>query len=424
MTSAVLLVVAAAVGIAATAVKLRHFLRDWTDPAMRALTVSCVALATAVAIQLPPVYLALNDAAGFNAAWPVQHVLAVLAAHLVVVFFLHSTKDTRTEGPGFRRRVNALGGVAIAASALMCGLFALDPGARDFVHGPGGLNDSGGSPTAAGAGAFLVFSVYLGTAIVVISRQSARWARKARHIPWLSAGLALVSAGTLFGFAYCLHKLLYQLATVAGWEPGWTVSSVEGWLMPAATALSASGVVLAASGAHLGRRPRGPVRMWWGHYRARRALYPLWHRFRTVMPEIGLIPPGRVVPDWLLLDNAAFRLRRAVVETWDGARHIRSLVPPEDPVALRAKELGERAGLAGDDLAAVITAATVEVGLRRRSACPKAEVIGAGPGFGGGDLADEVDWWRRVARAHRRSPIPGAVLAEYLEETLPRTADA
>ena len=421
MTAASLLVVAAVVGIAATAVKLRHFLRDWTDPAMRAFALGCLALAVAVAIQLPPVYPALNAAAGFNAAWPVQHALVVLAAHLVVVFFLHSTEDAAA--PGFRRRVTALGGVAIAASALMCGLFALEPHARDFVHGPGGLNDSGGSPTAAGAWAFITFSVYLGTAIAVISRQSARWARRARHIPWLSAGLALVSAGTLFGFAYCLHKLLYQLAMAAGWEPGWTVSSVEGWLMPAATALSASGVVLAASGAHLGRRPRGPVRMWWGHYRARRALYPLWHRFRTVMPEIGLIPPGRVVPDWLLLDNAAFRLRRAVVETWDGARHIRSLVPPDDPFALRAKELGERAGLTGDDLAAVITAATVEVGLRRRGDCPKDEVIGAGPGFGG-DLDDEVDWWRRVARAHRRSPIPGAVLAEYLADALPRTADA
>ena len=413
MSAATLLVVAVVVGMAATLVKFRHFLRDSDNPAMRALTLGCLALAAAVAIQLPVVYPVLNAGAGFNAAWPVQHVLVVVAAHLIVVFFLHSIEDD-VDG-----KAKALRAVAVAASVVMCGLFALEPGARDFVHGPGGLNDSGGRPTVVGAWAFITFSVYLGTAIVVISRLSARWSRKARHIRWLSVGLGLVSVGAVFGFGYCLHKFLYQLALVSGYAPGWTVSSVEGWLMPAATALSASGIVLAASGAHLGRRPRGPVRLWWEHYRARRALYPLWHRFRTAMPEIGLIPPGRVLPDWLLLDNAAFRLHRAVVETWDGARHIRSLVPPDDPAALRAKELGERAGLRGDDLAAVITATAVEVGLRRRAERPGDEVVGAGPGFGGGDLADEVDWWRRVARAHRESPIPGAVLSEQL-----RTIDA
>lgn len=408
-----LLVVAVVVGVVATLVKFRHFLRDSGNPAMRALTIGCLALAAAVAIQLPVVYPALNAGAGFNAAWPVQHVLVVVAAHLIVVFFLHST------GRATRANERALGAVAVVAAVVMCALFAAEPGARDFVHGPGGLNDTGGTPTAAGAWAFITFSVYLGTAIVVISRLSARWARKARHIRWLSVGLGLVSVGSVFGFGYCLHKFLYQLALVSGHTPSWTVSSVEGWLMPAATALSASGIVLAASGAHLDRRPRGPLRLWWEHYRARRALYPLWHRFRTAMPEIGLIPPGRVLPDWLLLDNAAFRLHRAVVETWDGARHIRSLVPPEHPCAVRAKELGERAGLRGDELAAVITAAAVEVGLRRRAEEPGAEVVGAGPGFGGGDLADEVEWWRLVARAHRDSPIPGAVLSEYL-----RTAHA
>lgn len=415
MSAATLLVVAVVVGMTATAVKLRHFLRDSGNPAMRALTIGCLALAAAVAIQLPAVYPVLNAGAGFNAAWPVQHVLVVVAAHLIVVFFLRSTEPA--DGRAARDKARSLSAVAVAASVAMCALFAVEPGARDFVHGPGGLNDTGGSPTAAGAWAFITFSVYLGTAIVVISRLSARWARKARHISWLSVGLGLVSAGAVFGFGYCLHKFLYQLALVTGHTPGWTVSSVEGWLMPAATALSASGIVLAASGAHLGRRPRGPVRLWWEHYRARRALYPLWHRFRTAMPEIGLIPPSRVLPDWLLLDNAAFRLHRAVVETWDGARHIRSLVPPDDPCAVRAKELGERAGLRGDELAAVITATAVEVGLRRRAERPGAEVVGAGPGFGGGDLADEVEWWRLVARAHRDSPIPGHVLSEHLRTT-------
>ncbi|MFC7615635.1 MAB_1171c family putative transporter [Actinokineospora soli] len=411
MSAATLLVVAVVVGMTATLVKFRHFLRDRANPAMRALTLGCLALAAAVAIQLPVVYPVLNAGAGFNAAWPVQHVLVVIAAHLIVVFFLHSTES--------HGNAAALRAVAVAASVVMCVLFALEPGARDFVHGPGGLNDSGGEPTVVGAWAFITFSVYLGTAIVAISRLSARWSRKAKHIRWLSLALGLVSAGALFGFAYCLHKFLYQLALVSGHTPGWTVSSVEGWLMPAATALSASGIVLAASGAHLDRRPRGPLRLWWEHYRARRALYPLWHRFRTAMPEIGLIPPGRVLPDWLLLDNAAFRLHRAVVETWDGARHIRSLVPPDDPAALRARELGEAAGLRGDDLAAVITAATIEVGLRRRAERPGEEVVGAGPGFGDGDLADEVDWWRRVARAHRGSPIPSTVLSEQV-----RTAHA
>ncbi|MGW5054407.1 MAB_1171c family putative transporter [Actinokineospora sp. NPDC004072] len=411
MTPATLLVIAVVVGMAAPLIKFRHFLNDSGNPAMRALTLGCLALAIAVALQLPVVYPVLNAAAGFNAAWPLQHVLVVAAAHLIVVFFLHSTEaDTKA---------TTLRVIAAAAAITMCVLFATNPGARDFVHGPGGLNDSGGQATTAGAWAFITFSVYLGTAIVVISHLSARWARKARHIRWLSTGLALVSIGAVLGFAYCLHKFIYQLAQVTGHTPAWTVSSVEGWLMPAATGLSALGIVLAASGAHLGRRPRGPIRLWWEHYRARRALYPLWHRFRTAMPEIGLIPPGRLVPDWLLLDNAAFRLHRAVVETWDGARHIRSLVPPDDPCAVRARELGERAGLRGDDLAAVITAATVEVGLRRRAERPGVELVGAGPGFGGGDLADEVDWWRRVARAHRDSPIPTAVLAEYL-----RTADA
>ncbi|MGX7826132.1 MAB_1171c family putative transporter [Actinokineospora sp. 24-640] len=407
MSAATLLVIAVVAGMAASAVKFRHFLRDSANPAMRALALGCLALAMGVAVQLPVVYPLLNAGAGFNAAWPVQHVLVVVAAHLVVVFFLHSTED---DPAAHRRDARAL---AVVASLVMVALFAADPGARDFVHGPGGLNDSGGQASTAGAWAFITFSLYLGAAIVVISRLSARWARKARHIRWLSVGLALVSAGTVLGFAYSAHKLGYQLALLAGLTPGWTVSSVEGWLMPAAAALALSGVVLAASGAHLVRRPRGPVRLWWEHYRARRALYPLWHRFRTAMPEIGLIPPGRLVPDWLLLDNAAFRLHRAVVETWDGARHIRSLVPPDDPHAVRARELGERAGLTGDALAAVITAATIEVGLRRRAEHPGAEVLGAGPGFGGGDLADEVDWWRAVARAHRASPIPRAVLAEY-----------
>lgn len=411
MSTASLLVLAVVAGVAATLVKFGHYLRDSANPATRALTLGCLALLLAVSVQLPSVYPALNAAAGFNASWPVQHALVVVAAHRVQEFLLRSIEPSPEV---VRRRGRRLGVVAVAATALMLALFAADPGARDFRHGPDGLNDSGGPATAAGAWAFLTFSVYLGISTLVVTRLSARWARKARHIRWLSLGLAVASAGAVCGFLYCLHKFGYQLALVAGWAPPWTVTSVEGVLMPVAAALALSGVVVAAVGAHLDRRPRGPVRMWWEHYRARRALYPLWHRFRTAMPEIGLVPPSRWLPDWLLLDNAAFRLHRAVVETWDGARHIRSLVPPEDPYAVRARQLGERAGLRGDDLAAVITAATIEVGLRRRAHDPAAATAGgAGPRFGEGDLADEVDWWRRVARAHRRSPIPRAVAAEH-----------
>jgi hypothetical protein len=103
------------------------------------------------------------------------------------------------------------------------------------------------------------------------------------------------------------------------------------------------------------------------------------------------------------------RLLRRVVEISDGRLTVAPYVSPR--VAALARERGEAAGLAGEELAAVVEASQIAAGLAAmgRGDAPVAERGGPAAADDGGpagdDLATEVTRLVRVTRAFASSPV-------------------
>jgi hypothetical protein len=412
MNPAGLLVVAILAGLLAFLPKLRRLVSG--NPALRKLVIGCGTLAGALVVQLPPVYPVINRAAGFNLAWPVQHVLVVVAAWCCQAFFLYSIEPDRRTARGVAIRAIPLVGAIVA----MVVLFAMAHDAIDFVYGPRGRTEHGGTGDPIAAWAFIVFSVYLGYVVFTLMLLAGRWSTKAAELPWLRAGLRLAAIGCGVGTVFSAHKLVFQIALLNGITLPWAEASVGNILMPISCALCLAGVSSGIFGSRLGARigrvaaiPLRPVSplwtesvQWWRRYTARRALYPLWRRIHEAMPGLALDPPRSAVADWLRVRDARFHLYRFVIEIWDALRHLRPLVPPVS-LAL-ARDSGE------PDADAIEAAVVIVVGLREWASGPTSLPLAtASLPIGSDDLAAEVAWLRQVARAVEHSPIVANALS-------------
>jgi hypothetical protein len=146
---------------------------------------------------------------------------------------------------------------------------------------------------------------------------------------------------------------------------------------------------------------------WWGKRRAYRGLYLLWRVLYESTPQVALYPPRSPLGDALVVRDLDFHLYRRAIEIRDG---MAALGPFRATVVVeRARRRCREEGLMGEDAQAVVEAACLRSAIAakvraRYPAQPAAPSMIADDGHSV-DLAREIAYLRKVARAYRHSSI-------------------
>ncbi|QMU79574.1 hypothetical protein GXW83_31580 [Streptacidiphilus sp. PB12-B1b] len=236
--------------------------------------------------------------------------------------------------------------------------------------------------------------------------------------PWLRRGLRINAFGNLLALPYCAVRI----ADVA---QRW-VALDAGRFEDVARLAVGIGVLMPPIGWTIPRwGPRLSAAADWARaHRPYWRLYPLWDALTTAVPYVVLdtgdrasLLGGRRRPGRVAL-RAGYRLTRRYVEIRDARLELRPFLDPG--VAAAAEQAGGRAGLAPDQLAAVVEAARLAAAMRavalgitpeRTALAPQRDArTGADPG--GADAAAEIAWLVRVAAALVDSPVVASVLAD------------
>jgi hypothetical protein len=222
---------------------------------------------------------------------------------------------------------------------------------------------------------------------------------KSTSLVCLRRGLQCTAAGALIYMVSPADRLLSaRIAAPLGLNPlDWEI------LVPACTG---TGILLIVAG--LTMPSWGPqvaaLRAWAADYRSYRELYPLWSTLCESVPEIALHPTTSPVK------KLEYRLYRRVVEIRDAQLALRP--HGDSAVAAMAARRGEKIGLRGDDLQAVVEAAQLKAALRSRNGgtttAANSTSADRSTVRGGDGIADEIAWLRRVARAYFHSPVVAA----------------
>jgi hypothetical protein len=391
---------------AVVAYKLPSLLRSPKDPARRSYWLSLFAMAAALTVLLPQVYLwldrvtavpnlsrLLGDSLGIVAAWAGQSLL--LYANYPVV--------------EARPRSQRLSWALVAVLAAMAVCFALAPAQPEdraftghYAHVPAILAYR------------LIFLGWLGVAMVNFTRLSWRYAHVSLHAS-LRAGFRLVAVGGVLGLGYVANEVLRSGATYLNVADPLPAARLSQLLIAGFMATGLIGTTMPAWGPHAGI----PALVDWLHrYHSLRRLYPLWRALYQASPQIALFPPVPFLADILAWRKLEFRLQRRVVEIRDGQLMLR---PYRHPAAIEyARELCANIRLAEEEAAFVLEATDLAVALQMRAAgrvmgsvtpTPLAPV--------GADLDSEAAALERVARCYRHSPLVQAVLARLQPDCVP-----
>ncbi len=329
-------------------------------PLRRAVWYTMVLLAAIGTLDLPAIGARLDTATGLpNVADVGQHVLAIIAATLG-----RYCAEQVIGAPRPRSRWSSGVQTALPAAtvAAMLVLFAVSP-ARTQPTDTALYTDFPMQYAAHPAvfAYWLIFTVYLGTAFVLINRLAWRYGRRAGRTP-LGCGLVLIAAGMVAGLCYLGYGTAVVAARAAGVR-GWFISTAPGIIQGLFGAL----IVLVAVGSFLPATRRCPLIRRVAAYWSLRRLYPLWAGLCQAVPGIALDP----VPAWAdRIDprDLDMRLYRRVIEIRDGYMALapvdvpgiedlvqaaagRHRLRPADQATLAAAvqlELARRAELRGD----------------------------------------------------------------------------
>ncbi|MGK5441085.1 MAB_1171c family putative transporter [Micromonospora sp. URMC 105] len=379
--------------------KLRDLARNPRYRPLRALCLALVGITVSLTVQ--PFMPGLDRAFGvLDLTRLVSNCLTLVSATAAQAFLLYMTGDDERTRRRIRRRTVAL----LVSVAAMAVLFALTP-ARAALDDPrvaGGryYGDPFDAP-------FLyVYLTYLGWSMTQVVALAHRYARQAAR-PLLRLGLRLIVAGAAWGLVYVLAKLT-AVAVGALW-PGSALASdaVVVFSFTVSILLILIGSTLPSWGPlvgldRLGARARAVL----DHHRLR----PLQAAVHRVLPEIALLPEPRGPAGLLaVLRDPYLRRVRATVEILDGYATLR---PWMSAALLDAAEAaGRRAGWTGDRLAAATEATVLATALEARAAgAPPAADHDGLPDLpaaraDGGEVAEQVAWLVRVARAYRSPEV-------------------
>jgi hypothetical protein len=388
---AVIYPVCAVVSWVATLLRARLLRQGW-DPGVVTMCV-CLALSGVVfTVSTPAVAAGLDRALGVpNLGAFCMHVSAVTLSFAVQVQVINWAYGPAEARARIRTRLFVLAGVVAVMAALFASTWQPTREAQYLLS----ASEHGGTR----------FTIYLlfylaavGAGYGMAAWMSWRYARVCAK-PWLRRGLRVSAVG----FALVLGYVGTRVATLVGARLGVDPTAWE-FLVPLFVGLSLPitlvGLLMPAWGPRL--EASGAA---WRRWRDLRRLEPLWRAFYDAVPGIALDPPGsrrRLVPR-----DVGLRLLRRVIEISDGRLSVAPYVP--DGVAAAARARGEMAGLAGEELDAVVEAAQIAAGLAAlgRGAEPLRDATPAGAVAvtGGADLAAEVTRLVRVTRAFTSSPV-------------------
>jgi hypothetical protein len=386
----------------AVATRLPAVARRPAPPALRAYWLSLLALALALSVQRPAVYLLIDAGAGIpNLARLLGDALVVASAWAVQVFLYH------LYFPGARAtRASRRSGVLFVGTLLLLGvLFAAAPVdeealafARRYADAPFVLEYR------------LVLLAYVGFALIHLAGPAWRYAGLAEGAV-LRLGLRLVALGAALG----LVAVALEGCRALGPRLGAADIFVQAELPVALLTAGAIGcILLGATMPEWGNRMGiAVVARWVERYLACRRLYALWRALYAVNPGIALLPPTSAWRDAITARDLGFRLYRRVVEIHDGCLELRPYM--DQRVVEYAEELCRERRLNDQETAIVVTAARLACAVRAQAEGRVARRPAANPtGPDAADLAMETVYLTRVARYYERSPLVRAVAA-YVE---------
>nr|WP_206269441.1 MAB_1171c family putative transporter [Streptomyces antioxidans] len=217
---------------------------------------------------------------------------------------------------------------------------------------------------------------------------------KVAPTPWLRRGLMLIALSLPLSLAYIVSRFADVIAglletTGHRWEPAAqigvalsTVSKTIGWTIP-------------DWGRHVTK-----IWAWIDYRRAYRQLAPLHAKVTSHAPDV-VLDPGDV--------DIRTRLYRLVVEIRDAQWRLRTWMTPA--VAEEARQQAVAAGLRDEDLAATVEAAQLAAAMQAKDrGIRPVEYPNSPLEAGPQDLAAEITFQRKVARAVDVSPTVAAVL--------------
>jgi Family of unknown function (DUF6545) len=395
--------------------KLPALRRRPNDPVLRAYFSAMLTLAAAVTVIIPPVQVAIDRTTGVtDLALLLRHTLALGCACAAQAFLLYSSYPQAEADPKVRRQVWALVGTLLAMAALFLVGQAQDEGFDLLGH-------HGNSPTVLLY--WLLWLGYLGAALVNAARLLRRWARLTDQV-LLRPGLRLIAAGAAVGLGYVGYHLVLLATSQLGWPPQQRLSDqqliIQG-LTIASQVLLVAGLTLPAWGPRVGL-PK--LLRWVDHYCGLWRLYPLWRVLCEAFPGVALEPPTGVWRDRRRLRGLEFRLHRRVGEMRDVQLRLRPYL--DSRVAEAAATLGHNAGLEGEELGAVVEAASLAAALdakvhhQLRAGPVATGLTGGDHGSSvGADLSSEVARLTRVAQAFTGSPLVAAAARDRSRTTRP-----
>ncbi len=384
--------------------KLPNLRRNPGDTGLRVYWLTIAALALALTVLVPGVYLTIDRLSGIpNLARLLGNGLGLVTCWSVQAFLAYLSKPADQARVEIRR----LGWVLAGCLILMTLFFTaapVDQEAVDFTR------RYGDAPFVLEYR--LVFLSYLGLAAANVARLSWRFAGIADR-PSLRIGLRVNALGGLVGLVYVAHESLYVVADRLGLAyPVPNPVLVTEMLVGSGVMFVVIGSTMPAWGPRAGI-PR--VYRWVSHYRSLRRLYPLWRTLYRTNPEIALFPSPSPLADAVALRDLDFRRYRRVVEIRDGLLSLRPYVDPR--VREITGTLCREAGLAHEEARAVVEAANLATALRAREQRRLAnQTVATQEMLGGMDMSTEVAVLERVAHCYTKSPIVQAVLVRLEQE--------
>lgn len=361
--------------------KARGAWRRNAPPARRALWVALLALALGWTLRVPAGYHGLNEISRVpNLSQLVGDAFALTTACAILIMLLFQTSPPDEGQRKLRLRLVGLG-VAVLTMTVTFFLAPVGDETTEFFE------RYADEPLIWGYA--LAYLGFVGYAFCDLAWLCGRYARLATR-RFLKVGMRLLQAAGVTGICYVLLRIGYLTAVQLGWgEHLSAYDSVSDVLVAITGLLVVSGATLPA----LGRA----VEM----YVANRELYPLWKTLYRATPGIALIPPASRLRELLNLRELRFRLNSKIIEIRDGRASLQSYFRRD--VANEAHHLARQDHLAAEDEAAAVEAATLAAAARDKAAGKAPRAVTTDPTPGGSDLASELSWLRKVARAFNQS---------------------
>ncbi|MGW3964194.1 MAB_1171c family putative transporter [Amycolatopsis sp. NPDC005003] len=376
--------------------KLRDLRRDRGNAALRALCAGRASTALAYVFLTPALFTRLDAALGTHNLGALLSnsciILSALTSQVMLLYWFHSPEVAR-------RRARWVSGGYLTVVGVMAGLFVLS--APSGEHPVDFMVHFATNPEVA---AYVV--VYLGAyGANLINTARRTWSSSPVIVsrPWLQRGLRLTALGCVFVLGYFAGN---TLGVVGRWAGTGALDFASVLLAPILASVGSLVLVLGSTFPRWGRRITTRL----SRIRSLRRIHPLWYSLCEAVPGITLYGRRSPRPPWLVRD-IEIRLYRTIIEIHDGRRALR---PYRDRrVARSAEEAGHRAGLTGDELRAVVEAATLKAALRKKlDGADQYDEEGTAGGTEApaeADLGGELAWLEQVALAFTAAAPDGRI---------------